>query len=174
MELGDVYGGLSKDVRESIEQGQFAREVGGQTSGQIGKVNPGSANASQMEAGILSEGELPTPSPIRKNLIAGGRRGQPKFPRTSTEILDDLSGRVDKALEALDLANAKFTDLMALEGSSVTRLLKNPDRSESMVTAVMRLDPRGVERLPDKSLPDTQGGCAGRGCSDSQGPDYTY
>ena len=162
-ELLDLYGALARDLDESIAEGGLARELGGQTTGQIRGVNPGGRNASQMEAGILSEGELPTPPGIRKNLVARGRRGQPQNPRTSTEILDDLSGRVDKAQSLRVEAAESFKDIIALEGATIIRILKDPDQADSIFTRLFRRSSpaANIRRIKEKiGASPTQGGAA--------------
>ena len=162
-ELLDLYGALARDLDESIAQGGLARELGGQTTGQIRGVNPGGRNASQMEAGILSEGELPTPPGIRKNLVARGRRGQPQNPRTSTEILDDLSGRVDEAQSLRVEAADSFKDIIALEDATIIRILKDPDQADSIFTRLFRRSSpaANIRRIKEKiGASPTQGGAA--------------
>lgn len=122
-EFRRFYGALSGDIRESINEGQFAREFGGQTSGEV--TDAATNVASRMEAGD-------------PKLKLGGDdlRGPEYAQRTFGQMADNLAGRIDEALGTLERANAGFADLMSIEASSAARFLKDPEKASQIIRSL--------------------------------------
>lgn len=173
-EVLDLYGALARDLDESIAQGQFAREFGGKTAGQItptGEVhgirvqggNPGTRNVSKMEEGVLGEADLPTPPDLQRTLVARGSRNQPGFREPSTPLMDDLAGRIDNAQGLRVEASEAYKDIIALEDATIVRVLKDPDQAENIFSILFRKGgpAANVRRFREKiGASPTEGGAA--------------
>jgi hypothetical protein len=133
-EFRDLYGAIARDAKASIEQGQFAREFGGQVSGVVD--DAASRNVSAMERGSLSQRELPSAPPGGPLGTRQAREVPSGQQQTSTDLLDNLSQRVDDALGKIERANASFSDLMRIEETAAARFLKTPETASQLVRSL--------------------------------------
>ena len=118
-EFRDIYGGLSRDIEETIAQGQLARDFGGQTGGRIINPNPGGVAASKAE------------TQASKNALRQWAEQGPEVVKRveDTQQLDNLAASVDETLLKRTEANAAFQDLLNLEGATIVKILKDPDQA---------------------------------------------
>lgn len=153
LDFRDLYGALKRDLETSLGEGKLAQEFGGQTRGQLGSTrknplgvqtstpNQGSANVSRMQEGVYGERDLPG-FPGRESEVARGRipgrAPTDADARSSTEMLDELSSRVDKAQGLRDEASDRFADLINTERSTIIRMMRDPGQAENIYARLFR------------------------------------
>ncbi|MGA1589018.1 MAG: hypothetical protein ACO38I_10575, partial [Ilumatobacteraceae bacterium] len=153
LDYRDIYGALKRDLETSLGEGKLAQEFGGQTRGQLGSTrknplgvetstpNQGNANVSRMQEGVYGERDLPG-FPGRESEVARGRipgrAPTDADARSSTEMLDELSGRVERAQGMRDEASELFADLIDTERSQIINMVKDPARAENVNSLLFR------------------------------------
>jgi hypothetical protein len=148
----DIYGALKRDLETSLPEGKLAQEFGGMSRGHLGETrrnelgvevkspDSGRFNASEMEAGRLGEGGLPT-FPGRAGEVVRGRvpaRPPAGEQRPSYELLDELSGRVDKSQALQNTADEGFRELMQMDNKNIIAIINDPTRAETIYSTLFR------------------------------------
>lgn len=125
-EFRDLYGGLARDLFNSLDEGTLARAFGQQ----------GGAIRSEVQRGSLG-------IPINESGRDVGRRGASRMEATlgdepAGELLDLTRQRIDTQKELRQAANEGMQDLMGDERSTILRMMRDPGQAENLYRRLFR------------------------------------